>query len=220
MLQPLYYALCEEGHDCSFLPLASQVNSITDLCIGVFLHIDNLPSNFIMWNINEPFSSILAAHLTRRLVNKICKSRLLLHYNPNEIEQVKCSFIPFKCLYFPFSYHKSLENLYKVELPLCEDIDRLFYGTPNTYRNETLAKLTRKMVSYIIAYNQIFQKVRDEMIYRAKIVLLINYYDNNPDMVRVYLFVCQKKCIVVDSFGNQELFLNIYNSFKFLIIMI
>ena len=26
LLQPLYYALCEEGHDCSFLPLASQVN--------------------------------------------------------------------------------------------------------------------------------------------------------------------------------------------------
>ena len=160
-----------------------------------------------MWNF-EPLSPG-SPHLTRRLVNKICKSRLLLHYNPNEIEQVKQ--FNSNVLYFPFSYHKSLENLYKVELPLCEDIDVLFYGTPNTYRNETLAKLKGNGIN-IIAYNQIFQKVRDEMIYRAKIVLLINYYDNNPDMVRVTYLLSQKKCIVVDSFGNQEL-KNIYNSF-------
>ena len=208
MLLPLYYALCERGHDCSFLPLASQVNSsITDLCIGVFLHIDNLPSNFIIWNF-EPLSPS-SPHLTHRLVNKIRRARLLLHYNPNEIEYVK-QFNP-NTLYFPFSYHKSLENMYKIELPISEDIDVLFYGTPNTYRNETIEKLREDGIN-VLSYNQIFQKVRDEMIYRAKIVLLINYYDNNPDMVRVTYLLSQKKCIVVDSFGNNEM-KKIYKSF-------
>ena len=41
---------------------------------------------------------------------------------------------------------------------------------------------------------------------------MVNFFDNNPDIVRVTYLLSQKKCIVVDSFGNNEL-RNIYKSF-------
>ena len=207
---PLYYCLCELGHNCTFIPLASQVNnSITDLCIGIFLHIDMLPSNFIMWNL-EPLSPS-SPHLTRRLVNKIQRARILMHYNPTEIEYVKQ--FNKNVIYFPFAYHKSLENMYKLNLPIKEDIDVLFYGTPNEYRLKTIDTIKNAGINIVAhTYNPLYTKERDEYIYRSKIVLLVNYFDNNPDIVRVTYLLSQKKCIIVDSFGNNEL-RNIYKSF-------
>ena len=207
---PLYYCLCELGHDCTFIPLASQVNnSITDLCIGIFLHIDMLPSNFIMWNL-EPLSPS-SPHLTRRLVNKIQRARILMHYNPTEIEYVKQ--FNKNVIYFPFAYHKSLENMYKLNLPINEDIDVLFYGTPNEYRLKTIDTIKNAGINIVAhTYNSLYAKERDEYIYRSKIVLLVNFFDNNPDIVRVTYLLSQKKCIVVDSFGNNSLS-NIYKSF-------
>lgn len=208
LVTPLYHCLCEMGHDCTLLPMANDVNSgITDLCIGIFLHIDNLPQNYIIWNL-EPLSPG-SPHLTMRLVNKIRKARILLHYNPNEIEYVKQ--FNNNVIYFPFSYHRSLENMYSLKLPIKEDIDVFFYGTPNEYRLKTIDTIRKSGIN-IIAPGLVFTHKRDEYIYRSKIVLLVNYFDNNPDIVRVTYLLSQKKCIVVDSFGNHSLS-NIYNSF-------
>jgi hypothetical protein len=207
---PLYHCLCELGHDCTFLPLASQVNtSITDLCIGIFLHIDSLPSNFIMWNLEPLYPG--SPHLQSRLVNKLQKASMLLHYNSNEIDYIK--HFNRNLVYFPFSYHKSLENMYKLHLPIKEDIDVLFYGTPNDYRLKTIETIKNEGINIVAhTYNSLYAKERDEYIYRSKIVLLVNYFDNNPDIVRVTYLLSQKRCIVVDKFGNDDLG-NIYNSF-------
>lgn len=208
LVTPLYHCLCEMGHDCTILPMAKDVNSsITDLCIGIFLHIDNLPQNYIIWNL-EPLSPG-SPHLTMRLVNKIRKAKILLHYNPNEVEYVKQ--FNNNVIYFPFSYHRSLENMYRLNLPIKEDIDVLFYGSPNEYRLKTIDTIRKSGIN-IIAPGLVFTHKRDEYIYRSKIVLLVNYFDNNPDIVRVTYLLSQKKCIVVDSFGNDEL-RNIYKSF-------
>lgn len=208
LVTPLYHCLCEMGHDCRILPMAKDVNSrITELCIGIFLHIDDLPPNYIIWNL-EPLS-VGSPHLTKRLVNKIRKARILLHYNPNEIEYVKQ--FNNNVIYFPFSYHRSLENMYSLKLPIKEDIDVFFYGTPNEYRLKTIDTIRKSGIN-IIAPGLVFTHKRDEYIYRSKIVLLVNYFDNNPDIVRVTYLLSQKKCIVVDSFGNNTLS-NIYKSF-------
>jgi len=208
LVTPLYHCLCEMGHDCTILPMAKDVNSsITDLCIGIFLHIDNLPQNYIIWNL-EPLSPG-SPHLTMRLVNKIRNAKILLHYNPNEIEYVKQ--FNNNVIYFPFSYHRSLENMYRLNLPIKEDIDVLFYGSPNEYRLKTIDTIRKSGINIIVP-GLVFTHKRDEYIYRSKIVLLINYFDNNPDIVRVTYLLSQKKCIVVDSFGNDEL-RNIYKSF-------
>lgn len=210
LVVPLYHCLCELGHDCTFLPLASQINtSITDLCIGIFLHIDSLPSNFIMWNLEPLYPG--SPHLKSRLINKLQSAKMLLHYNSNEIDYIK----PFNrnLVYFPFSYHKSLENMYKLHLPIKEDIDVLFYGTPNDYRMKTIENMKNAGINIVAhTYNPLYAKERDEYIYRSKIVLLINFFDNNPDIVRVTYLLSQKKCIVVDKFGNDKL-ANIYKSF-------
>lgn len=210
LVTPLFYCLCEMGHDCTMLPLAKDVNSsITDLCIGIFLHIDRLPKNYIIWNL-EPLSPG-SPHLTMRLINKIRKARFLLHYNPNEVEYVKQ--FNNNVIYFPFSYHKSLENMYNLKLPVKEDIDVLFYGTPNEYRLKTIDTIKNAGINIVAhTYNPLYAKERDEYIYRSKIILLVNYFDNNPDIVRVTYLLSQKKCIVVDSFGNNSLS-NIYKSF-------
>ena len=208
LVTPLYHCLCEMGHDCTILPMAKDVNSsITDLCIGIFLHIDNLPQNYIIWNLEPLYPD--SPHLTMRLVNKIRNAKILLHYNPNEIEYVKQ--FNNNVLYFPFSYHSSLENMYRLNLPIKEDIDVLFYGSPNEYRLKTIDTIRKSGIN-IIAPGLVFTHKRDEYIYRSKIVLLVNYFDNNPDIVRVTYLLSQKKCIVVDSFGNDEL-RNIYKSF-------
>tara|TARA_B110000285_G_scaffold221367_1_gene274228 strand:+ start:180 stop:1007 length:828 start_codon:yes stop_codon:yes gene_type:complete len=208
LVTPLYNCLCEMGHDCTMLPMAKDVNSsITDLCIGIFLHIDRLPKNYIIWNL-EPLSPG-SPHLTMRLVNKIRKARVLLHYNPNEIEYVKQ--FNNNVIYFPYSYHRSLENMYNLKLPIKEDIDVLFYGTPNEYRLKTIDNIRKSGIN-IVAPGLVFTHKRDEYIYRSKIILLVNYFDNNPDIVRTTYLLSQKKCIVVDSFGNNSLS-NIYKSF-------
>lgn len=210
LVTPLYYCLCELGHDCTFIPLASHVNnSITDLCIGIFLHVTNLPKNFIIWNLEPLF--VGSPHLKQSLVNKIQKAIILMHYNLNEIEYVKQ--FNKNVVYFPFAYHKSLENMYKINLPITEDIDVLFYGTPNEYRLKTIDTIKNAGINIVAhTYNSLYTKERDEYIYRSKIVLLVNFFDNNPDIVRVTYLLSQKKCIIVDTFGNNEL-QNIYKSF-------
>lgn len=210
LVTPLYYCLCELGHDCTFIPLASHVNnSITDLCIGIFLHVTNLPKNFIIWNLEPLF--VGSPHLKQSLVNKIQKAIILMHYNLNEIEYVKQ--FNKNVVYFPFAYHKSLENMYKINLPITEDIDVLFYGTPNEYRLKTIDTIKNAGINIVAhTYNSLYTKERDEYIYRSKIVLLVNFFDNNPDIVRVTYLLSQRKCIIVDTFGNNEL-QNIYKSF-------
>lgn len=202
---PLYYCLCELGYDCTFKPLASQINKdINELCIGIFLHVcaNCLPSNYIIWNL-EPLSPD-SPHLIPNLIDKIKEAKILLHYNPNEIDYVKK--FNRNVYYFPFSYHKSLENMYNLKLPIIEDIDVLFYGWQNKYRLKTIETIKKSGIN-IVAYTNkpIYGKDRDEIIYRSKIILVINYFDNNPDIVRVTYLLSQKKCLVVDSFGNESL---------------
>jgi hypothetical protein len=207
---PLYYCLQELGYECELLPLASQVDcTIANMCIGIFLHIDALPQNYIAWNL-EPLSSG-SPHLTQRLVRKLVNARALLHYNPLEIDFVKRFNPNVMCL--PFSYHKSLENMYNLNLPIIQDIDVLFYGTPTEYRLRTIETIKNAGINIVAhTYNSVYAKQRDEYICRSKIVLLINVFDNNPDMVRLVYLLSQKKCIVVDKFGNDTL-INVYNSF-------
>ncbi len=118
----------------------------------------------------------------------------------------------------PPAYSEKLKRVVNIANP---DIDILFYGTPNPYRNNIIYSLTRdpvipekylstfKNLNIVTLYNVLGDKL-DEYIARSKIILNLNPYEGEcrQQQTRIFYGLINNKCVLsernkINYYGNQ-----------------
>lgn len=77
------------------------------------------------------------------------------------------------------------------------DIDILFYGYMNEYRNNVINTLRSALPNKNIKTCMAWGTELDSYIKRSKIVLNIHYYDTNrQEQARIFYLLCNNKCVI------------------------
>ena len=206
-LVPLFNYLKELNYDCSIQYSNNILNENTNLYIGIFHSTINMPKNYIYFNI-EPEENINDSMMYRMQNAKA----VLSYYIPNRVLNINT-------IYFPFPYHKSIENLYNVKFTFYK-YDVLFYGCINEKRKNILDLIKKNSINLycpnLINAKNIYKNERDELIFSSKIILLQNYYKNDIDLPRITYLISNKKFFIYYIHEDEEDFLK--NKFDNLII--
>lgn len=218
---PIYKYLIFSGHNCK-LSIHNKDNNIdyskvNMLCLGIFFDVKlrNLPKKYIIWNC-DTFDSIICSD--KKYQKKLRRAKMILHYNKYDLDKFRKYNKRIK--YLPFCYHRFLENIYKLKLPIKKDIDVLFMGTSivkkgyGVHRINVLNNLSKKGLNIHITGRNgnkyVYMKERDYLIQRSKIILLINYYEHNVDTCRPTYLLTNKCFVIGDSWGNGDKLREIY----------
>tara|TARA_B100001250_G_scaffold308676_1_gene270571 strand:- start:3902 stop:4750 length:849 start_codon:yes stop_codon:yes gene_type:complete len=154
-----------------------------NLYIGIFHHVDlhNMPKNYIMLAMDPP------SNCNNTMKQKLKNANKILVYT--DLEYFKK--INENIIYYPFSYHKSIENMYNLDIKLIKKTrDLIMIGTINDKRTKlfNLLKINKYDIfcPNIEGYPRgIFEKEQDILLYSSKIVLLNNYYKNDIQYPRM-----------------------------------
>ena len=175
-LMPLYYYLCEINIKCNVIEYIENINpNDLTLHIGIFNHvlISKMPKNYIMFNI-EPYEN-----LNTDMIQKLSKAKAILYYLDYEIKDL--NFLKKLRFYYPFPYHKSIENIYNILCNYNKTIDVLFYGCLNDKRISSINLLKQNNINVYCPnfVKPVYKHERDKLIFSSKIVLIQIYYIND-----------------------------------------
>lgn len=216
LLISIYSCLKEKGFNIELIRFENEIDKNSeDLHIGIFnlVKLENLPKNYIMYNTE------IKDYITNIYIKKLNNAKAVINIYNYDLDEFKYQKQYNKnMIYIPLTYHRSIENMYNVDLINIDnqDIDVLFYGNLNERRNNTIKVLKQNGINVYVAQNYFpdncFGKDKDELIERSKIVLLTNYYYNDYDMVRATYLLSKKKCIICDDYGYSYLLKSMYEN--------
>jgi hypothetical protein len=158
-------------------------NNLNNLYIGIFHHVpvENMPKNYIMLAMDPP------DNCGQEMIHKLKLAYKILVYTDIDIF-IK---INMNIIYYPFPYHKTIENMYNLNIKYIEKrIDLLIVGSINDCRKNLFNNLKEKKYNIycpnICDYTQgIFEIDNDILHYSSKIVLVNNYYKNDIQYPRM-----------------------------------
>lgn len=175
------------------IDFADQVkkdNNTNNLYIGIFHHVNlnDMPKNYIMLAMDP------ADNCNETMITKMKNANKILVYT--DVQYFKK--INKNVIYYPFPYHKQLENIYKLNITqIKKNIDLIMIGCVNDKRKNLVQIL--KDNNFNIYYPNIqdytrgiYEKDQDILLYSSKIVLLFNYYKNDIDKPRIIYNVSNK----------------------------
>jgi len=200
-LMPLYYYLCEINIKCNVIEYIENINpNDLNLHIGIFNHvlISKMPKNYIMFNI-EPYEN-----LNTDMIQKLSKAKAILYYLDYEIKEL--NFLKKLRFYYPFPYHKSIENIYNILCNYNKTIDVLFYGCLNNKRISSINLLKQNNINVYCPnfVKPVYKHERDNLIFSSKIVLIQNYYINDIDIPRI-TYLSSNKIFFIYLIWNDEI---------------
>jgi len=167
-----------------------------------------MPKNYIMYVI-EPLNNI-----DENMFNQIKNASQILVYMKNMLS------INENIIYHQFSYHKSIENMYNLDIKLIKKTrDLIMIGTINDKRTKlfNLLKINKYDIfcPNIEGYPRgIFEKEQDILLYSSKIVLLNNYYKNDIQYPRMIYNSANKIFFIyiLNDDDNENLLDDVYNN--------
>lgn len=183
-----------------------------NLYIGIFHHVDlhNMPKNYIMLAMDPP------SNCNEVMIQKIKKASNILVYT--DIEYIKN--INKHTIYYPFPYHKSIENMYNLQIQnINKQIDLIMIGCINDKRKKIFDTL--KNTNYNIYCPNIqthsrgvYEKEQDILLHSSKIILLNNYYKDDIQYPRIIYNASNKIFFIyiLNDDDDENLLDNIYNN--------
>jgi hypothetical protein len=156
---------------------------VNNLYIGIFHHVPvkNMPKNYIMLAMDPP------SNCGQEMIHKLKLAYKILVYT--DIDYFKK--INMNIIYYPFPYHKTIENMYNLNIKnIKKHIDLLIVGTMNDYRTNLFNNLKKKKYNIycpnISDYTLgVFEEKNDILSYSSNIVLINNYYKNDIQYPRM-----------------------------------
>ena len=168
------------------IDFADQVkkdNNSNNLYIGIFHHVNlnDMPKNYIFLAMDP------ADNCNETLITKMKNANKILVYTDVQyFEKINKNVI-----YYPFPYHKNLENIYKLNITQIKKTrDLIMIGCINDKRKSLFMKLKNNNYNIYCPNIEglqrvVYEKEHDILLYSSKIVLLFNYYKNDIDRPRI-----------------------------------
>jgi len=184
LINPIKGFLDDNRINYHTIHFADQViDNEKDLFIGIFHHVNGryMPKNYIMLAMDPP------GNCNEGMKIKLRKAKAILVYTDKDF----FSQLNENLIYYPFPYHKSIENMYNIEKNIIEqNKDIITIGCINDKRRYIYDYL--KENNYDIYCPNIedkpsgvYEKEQDLLLYSSKIVLLNNYYKNDLQLPRM-----------------------------------
>ena len=197
------------------IDFADQVRNDTNddnLYIGIFHHVDirNMPVNYIMLAMDPP------SNCDDIMIHKIKNSKSILVYTAIDFFKT----IHNNIIYYPFPYHKSIENMYNLNINNIEkNRDLIMIGSIND--NRKFIYNSFKNHNYNIycpnienGSKGIYEKEQDMLFHSSKIVILNNYYKNDIDHPRMIYNSSNKIFFIyiLNDEDDENLLDDVYNN--------
>lgn len=183
-----------------------------DLFIGIFHHVDQrcMPKKYIMLAMDPP------GNCGENMKIILRKALALLIYTDKEF----FSQLNDNLIYYPFPYHKSLENIYNIEKKSIQYVrDIVTVGCINDKRKKLYDYL--KKINYDIYFPNlqdkprgVYEKEQDIILYSSKIILINNYYKNDIQLPRMIYNAANKIFFiyVLNEDDNKNLLEGVYDN--------
>jgi hypothetical protein len=158
-----------------------------------------LPPSAILYNL-EPLPPYPPPWLTPVVLNAYRRCRVW-DYSRRQIPRWTVLNVPAQ--WVPVGYVPELTRIAPAQ---DQDIDVLFYGTPNPRRLRVLGALKAAGVRVGVGFG-VWGAERDALIARAKLVLNVHYYDPMPvfEVVRVSYLLANRKAVVAECGPDMEI---------------
>jgi len=162
-------------------------------------HVARVPADTIVYNLEQadPASPVWTPHyisLLRRLE--------VWDYSRRNIERLAGMGVTGRVKHVPVGY---VPELTRITSQLVEDIDVLFYGSPNKRRAWVIGEL-RDMGLNVQTVFGVYGAGRDAFIARTKVVLNLHFYDTSIfEIVRVSYLLANQKAVVSECHPGTEI---------------
>lgn len=167
-------------------------NDAKNILIGFHLldikYVSQLPKNSILINAEQ----FLGGTPWNENILQWIRSFEVWDYSPQNIEFFKAQGIE-NIKYLELGYQSELS---RIETKAVQDIDVLFYGSINDRRAKILDALKSSGLNVHTSFG-IYEKDRDDLIARSKLVLNLHYYDSEIfEVVRVFYLLANSIPVV------------------------
>lgn len=171
------------------------------IIVGVH-HFSRLPSNFIIFQVEQPRSNWFKPSLYEAFRKCLC----IIDFSPRLVTKWKS--MGYNSFYVPIRIPMTcfLDRSYLVSDK--EDIDVLFYGGLVNRRSILEKRLREKLPGKIILfrYYDLFGEEREEKIFRSKIVLNVHFWpESSLETHRIEYLLARGKCVVSERSMDEDL---------------
>lgn len=215
LINPLKGYFNDKNIPYKTIDFADQVkkdNNTNNLYIGIFHHVNlnDMPKNYIFLAMDP------ADNCDETMITKMKNANKILVYN--DVQYFKK--INKNVIYYPFPYHKQLENIYNLDIKLIKKTrDLIMIGSINDIRKKLYTSLKNNNYNIycpnIEGYpSGVYEKEQDLLLYSSKIVLLFNYYKNDIDKPRMIYNSSNKIFFIyiLSEDDDENMLDNVYNN--------
>lgn len=180
-------------------------NDVIYIILGAHRLIDPMPKYYIVVQSEQVGSRFFNDAYFRRLDNALC----VWDFSPKNVKFLTENKRVRNVLYIPMRVPMAtfFESGNSLVLEKEKDIDVLFYGAVHP-RRKSLENNLKKLKRYniVFRYYDLFDRDRDHLINRSKIVLNVHYYEQSSLETHRIEYLCSKaKCVISEYSTDSEL---------------
>lgn len=204
----LYHTISNMGYCCKLVNTIDSNSENYYLILGGHNYLDQFPKNYIIYQLEQ--TNIFVIDDSGNKKEKLFSNRYILtlmnatqvwDYSLSNIKYLKKHYNLTNLYHLPIYYTPYLDTMkYHMEE---RPIDILFYGSINSRREKILKELEKKYKVGIYV-NNLWDKDRDDMIKKSKIVVNIHYYDNAILELHRISYLLSNKCLVISEIGRDS----------------
>lgn len=201
----LFYTITKLGYKCN---LSDNINTDTNelyIILGANEYLGDLPRNYIVYQFEQTNifikdnNSKQSKNFKDRYINILKNATHIWDYSKSNVKYLKNMLKINNITWVPIFYSQNLEVIKNMKE---KPIDILFYGSMNPRRAHILNELNKKY-NVEIRVNDLWDKERDDLISKSKIVINIHYYENAiVELHRISYLLCNK-VLVISEIGRD-----------------
>ena len=196
----IYNYLFNENYNIKITDTIDEDTDELYIILGANNLVSKLPKNYIIYQFEQRHSE----WFNKKYISILKKAKFIWDYSIENIKYIQEKYNIKNIDYIPLKYSLA-NNYYQKKKNIKKDIDILFLGSLNDRRKSILDKLKLKFNVYIGNLN-LWDEKRNEILFRSKIVLNINFYENGIlELARLSYLLSNRAFIISENGFNKEL---------------
>jgi len=188
------YGLGELGHSVAVTDYID--NCAVNIVLGSNLAPpDQIPDGTILYNFEQ-----LGGYRFQPGFLDLARRCIVWDYSTRNVQIWKAHGVD--AVYVPLGY---VPQITRIQPAPVQDVDVLFYGILNDHRREILEQVARRGLKLRVLVASVSNRMRDNLISRAKVVLNMHYYETRLfEIARVSYLLANSKCVVSEHSADED----------------
>ena len=205
IVNSLYHSLKNLSYNVSLTDKIIENDNELYILVGVAEFCDNIPSKYIVYQFEQTgvsYKNSKDIWFTDKYLKLLSNALYIWDYSNENIKYLNSEFKLYNTIYVPLRYSIVMDGAPKLT-DNNKDIDVLFMGSVNDRRKKILDNLSKKYVVHI-ASNNLWDRERDLLVSRSKIVLNIQFYDNGILELARISYLLSNCSFIISEKGRED----------------